>query len=260
MPYNLIQYSVQQHVATILLNPSEGYNPLSSALVTELGQAFSSAQKDIMVKVVLFDAEGEKIASGLEPSYIENVSKFDFEQNVQESMEVMKLLQIMYALRKPIIMLVSGRAESFGCGLVSASDMIFAAQESALFGCPEVRYGLVPAAFLYFLTKRIGEAKTRELALQGNLISAEQAASIGLITKAVPLMSLKKMGTDIAQQLASDNSGPSMGLVKELLSRIHGMSVNDAVEYISNLNALSRMTQDSQKGIKALLNNEKTRW
>ncbi|MFZ1977851.1 MAG: enoyl-CoA hydratase/isomerase family protein [Bacteroidota bacterium] len=260
MQLNLIQYSVQHHVATLLLNPSEEHNPLSSLLISELGQAFASAQKDITVKVVLFDAQGDAVASGLEPSYLSMVSKLDFEQNVQESMDVMKLLQIMYTLRKPIVMLVDGKISSFGCGLVSASDIIIAAQETALFGCPEVGYGFIPGAFLYFLAKRIGEARAREIALQGNFITAEQAASIGLVTMAVPAINIKKSGISIAQQLASENSGSSMGLVKELLSRIHGMSVNDAVEYISNLNALARMTQDSQKGMKAILNNEKVNW
>ena len=157
-------------------------------------------------------------------------------------------------------MLVDGKASSFGCGLVSASDIIVAAQETALFGCPEVRHGLIPGAFLYFLAKRIGEARTRELALQGNFMSAEKAESIGLVTVIVPKITVRKAGIAIAQQLATENSGSSMGLVKELLSRIHGMSVNDAVEYISNLNALARMTQDSQKGMKAILNDENVRW
>ncbi len=260
MQFNLIQYSVQQHIATLILNPSEEPNPLSSSLIAELGQAFAATQKDSTVKVVLFDAKGEVIASGLEPSYIKAVSKLDFEQNVMESMDVMKLLQIMYTLRKPIIMLVDGKASSFGCGLVSACDIIIAAQETAFFGCPEVKYGLLPGAFLYFLAKRIGEAKARELAIQGQLISAEQAASIGLVTMAIPSINLKKTGSAMALQLALENSGSSMGLVKELLSRIHGMSVNDATEYISNLNALARMTQDSQEGMKAILNNENVRW
>jgi methylglutaconyl-CoA hydratase len=72
----------------------------------------------------------------------------------------------------------------------------------------------------------------------------------------LPLIDLKKTGNAIALELASEKSGSAMGLVKELLSRIHGMSVNDAVEYISNLNALARMTQDSQKGIKDILDNQ----
>jgi methylglutaconyl-CoA hydratase len=256
MQFNIIQYSVQQHIGTLLLNPSEEPNPLSSSLVSELGQAFASAQKDSDVKLVLFDAQGDAVASGLEPSYLKTISKLDFEQNVMESMEVMKLLQMMYTLRKPIVMLVNGKASSFGCCLVSVCDIIIAARETAFFGSPEVKYGLLPGAFLYFLTKRIGEGRARELALQGNSITADQAASIGLVSMVLPLIDLKKTGNAIALELASEKSGSAMGLVKELLSRIHGMSVNDAVEYISNLNALARMTQDSQKGIKDILNNQ----
>ena len=235
MQFNLIQYSVQHHVATLLLNPSEEPNPLSSLLVSELGQAFASAQKDITVKVVLFDAQGDAVASGLEPSYLKTVSKLDFEQNVMESMDVMKLLQMMYTLRKPIVMLVDGKVSSFGCGLVSVSDIIIAAQETALFGCPEVGYGFLPGAFLYFLTKRIGEARAREIALQGNLITAEQAASIGLVTMAVPAINIKKnrklhcAAISIGEQRFSDGIGqrivvPNSRHVGQRRRRIHFQS------------------------------------
>ncbi|HVN48515.1 MAG TPA: enoyl-CoA hydratase-related protein, partial [Bacteroidota bacterium] len=83
---------------------------------------------------------------------------------------------------------------------------------------------------------------------------------MGLISQVVPLMELDQTCKNLAEQLKTKNSASSMGLIKELFARVHGMSTNDALDYASNLNALARMTDDYKKGIEAYLNNEPIKW
>ena len=113
---------------------------------------------------------------------------------------------------------------------------------------------------MLFLVRRVGEGRARELALRGQSLTAEEAWHAGLASNVVPETELDQRAANLAHDLAQNVSGASMGLVKELLSRVHGMSTPDALEYAANLNALIRMTDDSKRGVEALLKNETIRW
>lgn len=251
-----ITYSVEQKVGIITLNWPERNNILDNQTVSELTEIFIKAQRDINVKVIILRSEGDTFCTGIDQDYIKSISKYDFNQNLEDSAGLMKLYQQIYTLRKPVIALVKGAALSSGCGLANVCDFIIAARETAKFGYTELKIGLIPAIVMIFLVRRIGEGRTREFVLRGNIINAEEALEIGLINKIVPIVELEETGMRLANELITNNSGTSMGLVKELLARIHGMATNDALEYASNLNALTRMTDDCKRGIEMYLNSK----
>jgi methylglutaconyl-CoA hydratase len=113
---------------------------------------------------------------------------------------------------------------------------------------------------MVFLTRRVGEGHARALTLRGNVLSAEEAFRIGLVNSVVPETELERTGRRLAEDLVKQCSASSMGLIKELLARIHGMSTQDALDYAANLNALTRMTEDCKKGIDAFLNKDPIKW
>jgi methylglutaconyl-CoA hydratase len=76
----------------------------------------------------------------------------------------------------------------------------------------------------------------------------------------VPETDIDQYSLSLAEEIAKNCSASSLGLIKELLSRIHGMSVADALSYAANLNALTRMTDDCKKGIDAFLKKESAKW
>jgi methylglutaconyl-CoA hydratase len=165
----------------------------------------------------------------------------------------MKLYQQIYTLRKPVIALVQGAALSSGCGLACVCDFIIAAHETAKFGYTELKLGFIPAIVMIYLVRRIGEGRAREFVLRGDLLNADEALTMGLISRIVPIVELEEAGMQLANKLITNNTGTSVGLVKELLARVHGMATDDALEYASNLNALARMTDDCKRGIVAYL-------
>jgi methylglutaconyl-CoA hydratase len=228
--------------------------------VAELIQAFMQTQRDNQVHAVILNAEGDSFCSGIDPSYLQRISKYDFNQNLQDSANLMKLFQQIYTLRKPVIALVQGSAFAGGCGLATVCDFIIAARETAKFGYTETQIGFIPAIVLVFLVRRIGEGRARELALHGNVITAEEAYKLGLVSYVVPAIELEEIGTELANELITNNSSTSMGLIKELLARVHGMATSDALEYASHLDALTRMTDDCKKGIEAFLNTKPIKW
>ena len=260
MEFYRITYTVEKRIGIISLNWPEKQNALDDQMVSELTQAFVQTQRDAAIKAVIVRAEGDTFCSGMEHSYLQRISKYDFNQNLQDSTDLMKLFQQIYTLRKPVIALVQGEAIAGGCGLATICDFIIAARETAKFGYTETKIGFIPAIVLIFLVRRIGEGRARELVLQGDIIDAEESFKLGLISKVVPSIDLEKTGMQLASELITNNSGTSMGLIKELLARVYGMETSDALDYASHLNALTRMTDDCKRGIDAFLNSKPLKW
>ncbi|MBM4168257.1 MAG: enoyl-CoA hydratase/isomerase family protein [Ignavibacteria bacterium] len=260
MDYTRIKYEVDQRVCTISLSRPEKRNAFDDKMVAELTTAFYQAQKDSKSKVILLKGEGDAFCAGADLAYLQRISKFDFNQNQEDSSSLMKLLLQIYSNRKPVIAVVRGPAIAGGCGLATVCDIIVASKETAMFGYTEVRIGFIPALVMVFLVRRIGEGRARELALRGNLLTADEAYTIGLVNHVVPETELDKRAQELAQELIKKSSASSMGLIKELIARIHGMSTSDALDYAANLNALTRMTDDCKKGIEAFLKKESIKW
>ncbi len=260
MDFTRIKYQTDQRICTITLSRPEKHNALDDLMITELTSAFQTAQRDPDVKVILLKGEGESFCAGADLAYIQRITTYDFNQNQEDSNNLMRLFLQIYTQRKPVIAVVQGNAIAGGCGLATVCDIVIASRETARFGYTEVKIGFIPAIVLFFLVRRLGEGRARELTLRGNIISAEEAFRMGLVNYVVPETEIEHFGMNLAVELSKNCSSSSLGLIKELLSRIHGMSVTDALSYAANLNALTRMTDDCKKGIDAFLKKEPMKW
>ncbi len=260
MEFTRIKYNVEQRICTITLSRPDKHNALDDLMIAELTSAFQSAQKDASVKLILLKGEGESFCSGADLSYLQRISQFDFQQNQEDSQNLMKLFLQIYTHRKPVIAVVRGNALAGGCGLATVCDIILASKETAHFGYTEVKIGFIPALVMVFLIRRIGEGRARALTLRGNIINAEEAYGLGLVNHVVPETELDTFAHNLATEILKSSSASSMGLIKELLSRIHGMNTADALEYAANLNALTRMTEECKRGIEAFLKKEPIKW
>ncbi len=258
--FTRIKVAVDQRIATVTLAMPESSNALDNSMIAELSTALAAIQKHATAKVILLTGEGDSFCSGLSPGYLKKIASYDYAQHQEDSQSFMRLLSLIYAHRKPVIAAVRGNALGPGCGLVTVSDLVVASKETARFGFPEVRMGVIPGLVLLFLIRRVGEGRARALVLRGEPLTAEEARSIGLVNLVVPETSVEQTARELAQELAHNASSSSMSLIKELLSRTHGMSTADALEYAANLNALSRMTDDSKRGIDAGARNEALKW
>ncbi len=258
--YTRIKYEINQRICTITLSRPERLNALDDMMIAELMSAFQSAQRDNEVKVILLKGDGESFCSGADIEYLQRISKYDFNRNQEDSNTLMRLFLHIYTQRKPVIAVVQGGAFAGGCGLATVCDIIVASKETARFGYTEVKLGFIPAIVVFFLVRRVGEGRARELALRGNSISAEEALNIGLINYVVPETEIEKVLPNACfgncEELQLIFTRPHQGA----FSRIHGMSVNDALSYASNLNALTRMTDDCKKGIESFLKKEPVKW
>nr|WP_317128953.1 enoyl-CoA hydratase/isomerase family protein [Mangrovivirga cuniculi] len=153
----------------------------------------------------------------------------------------------------------SGTRNCRGCGLANVCDFTFSVPE-AKFGYTEVKIGFVPAMVLVFLLRKIGEAKAKELLLSGDLISAEEAANIGIVNKVIDAEDLEDYVMSFAEKLNTTNSGDSISITKKMIHKVQNLSLDEALNYASEMNAKARATDDCKKGISSFLNKEPLTW
>jgi len=255
----LVEYSVKDRIGIITLNRPEKRNALSHQLVTDLMEAFANAEKAEQVKVIILKANGEAFCAGADLTYLQQLQKFSYEENLQDSTHLKELFLKIYTHPKVVIAQVQGHALAGGCGLATVCDFTYAVPQ-AKFGYTEVKIGFIPAIVTVFLLRKIGEAKSKELLLGGELISAEQAAQMGLINKVVSVEKLEQEVLEAARKLVEGNSAQSMKLTKQMIAHVQSEPLEEALNYAAEMNARARATGDCKRGIAAFLNKEKLDW
>ena len=254
-----LQYEVDGRLAYITLNRPAKRNALSADVVTELKQAFETAEADDDVKVIILRASGEVFCAGADIKYLQELQANTYQENLADSTHLMQLFHQIYTLKKVVIGQVQGHALAGGCGLAALCDFTFAVPE-AKFGFTEVKIGFLPAIVSVFLVRRLGETRAKQLLLSGDIFSAQQALDYGLITFLVDQDELAEAVRDYALRLVRENSANSMEMTKELLAHLPALSLEEGLRYAAQRNADARATDDYRRGIAAFLNKEKIDW
>ncbi len=254
-----ITYQVINRIGYITLNRPEKRNALNYELISELKAAFTQAEGDLQVKVIVLKALGEAFCSGADLGYLQQLQHFSLEENIHDSNHLKELFQLIYTLKKVVIAQVQGHAVAGGCGLAVVCDFVFAVPE-AKFGYTEVRIGFVPAIVMYFLLKKIGEGKSKHLLLSGELIEAKAALDFGMINQIVEANKLALTVQTFAQRLIEKNSSQSMEITKKMISEIQSLPFEEALQYASLMNANARSTDDCKRGVASFLDKTKLIW
>lgn len=259
MPFTTIEYAVNNRVGYITLNRPEKRNAFSPELVNDLNKAFDKAAHDPDVKVIVLNAKGKVFSAGADLGALQQLQTNTYEDNLRDSGELAALFKMIYTLPKVVIAQVEGPAIAGGCGLATICDLVFATPQAS-FGYTEVKIGFLPAIVMIFLLRKIGETRSKELLLSGELISAEVAQKIGLINFVSDAETIAETVFTYAQQLCTQTSADSLRLTKQMIAHVQGLSLPDALEYAAGMNATARATEDCKRGIAAFLNKEKISW
>jgi methylglutaconyl-CoA hydratase len=119
--------------------------------------------------------------------------------------------------------------------------------------------GYVPAIVASFLTRQVGEKRTRELLLTGRLMKAREAFDLGLVTEVVAPEELMKSAQALAQTLLV-NSPQAMQAVKQLLAKHARRRLDEELEDAIEVNAQQRSTADFKEGVQAFLERRRANW
>ncbi|WP_200974381.1 enoyl-CoA hydratase/isomerase family protein [Echinicola sp. 20G] len=254
-----VKLEQKDRLGYIILNRPEKRNALNAAMVKGIQGALDVFEQSNTVKVVIIKAEGKVFCSGADLEDIKKMQTNTYEENLQDSQLLKALFYRLYNFPKLVIAQVQGHALAGGCGLVSVCDFVYAAPQAKL-GYTEVKIGFVPAMVLVFLLRKLGEGKAKELLLGGELIEASQAVSVGLVNAVIEPENLDQKVQELANHFVEHNSGSSMALTKEMIGKVQGMPLEDALDYAAQMNARARASEDCKKGIAAFLEKKKIQW
>jgi methylglutaconyl-CoA hydratase len=255
---SIILSEITDSIGTITLNRPEKKNALNDEMVSSLFQLLQSWEDNHYLKLIILKGSGHAFCAGADLGYLQQLQKNSFEENLTDSTNLMELFKLIHRFPKPIIAQIDGPALAGGCGLATICDFAVAT-ENSIFGYTEAKIGFVPAIVMVFLIKKIGEGKARELLLSGEIITAQQAKEYGLISQVVNPRNLEEEVNKLAEKLIKNNSGQSMGMIKEMLHNIPS-EYEKALTYAAEMNAKARATEDCKKGIQAFISKEKISW
>lgn len=255
MTYNNILLERHDPVALIRLNRPRVHNALNNALMSELSDLLKDLEQDDEIRAIVITGNDKAFAAGAD---ISEMQTMDFSRAYREQFISSNWEQVTRC-RKPVIAAVAGVALGGGCELAMMCDVIIAA-DSARFGQPEVKLGILPGAGgTQRLTRAIGKAKAMDLCLTGRMMDAEEAERSGLVSRIVPAATLVDDAMAMAGEIAQNSLMATM-LNKEAVNQAFETSLGTGVDYERRLFWASLDTEDRREGMAAFLEKRSPDW
>lgn len=246
-------------MARIILAREDVRNAFDETMIAELHAAFRElhSMRDA-VRVVIVEADGPVFCAGADLNWMKRCAAFTPEENLADSLELANLIQTLNELPQPTICRVQGPALGGGVGVISACDIVVAAQ-TAYFALSEVRLGLAPAVISPYVIQRIGPAAAREYFLTGERFSASRAHELGLVNRLVPPELLDGAVQDIVKSLLQ--CGPrAQEAVKDLIRTAPGLKNDELKGYTAKVIADLRAGDEGKEGVGAFLERRAPSW
>ena len=222
-----VLWSVDERgVATVTLNRPEVNNAYDSGLIGGVLSAMDELGKETRLRVVVLKGNGKHFQAGADLKWINAVRPGTSAENEAVSQATFEAVQRLNRLPIPTVALVQGGCFGGGTGVISACDVVIAA-DNAVFAITEVRWGLTAAIIIPQLCDAIGVRQVRRYALTGERFGADEARRIGLAHEVVPLAELESAEQSrraVAGQW-SPGAGRNQGAGHGKLIRRHGRNM-----------------------------------
>jgi len=251
MAFQFILTETRGSVGLITLNRPNVLNALNDDLVSELGDALVAFDADEAIGAIVITGSEKAFAAGADIAAMKDRSHMDmFKTNYLSRWE--RLQQV----RKPVIAAVAGFALGGGCELAMGCDFIIAA-DSAKFGQPEIKIGIVPGAGgTQRLPRAVGKAKAMDLVLTGRMMDAAEAERAGLVSRVVPADKLLDEAMAAALQICQ-YSQPAVMMAKEAVNRAYESPLAEGMLFERRLFHSLFGTEDQKEGMNAFVQKRK---
>jgi methylglutaconyl-CoA hydratase len=252
----LVRTSVSGGVATVLLDSARNRNALSRRLLSELASALDACAADASVRVIVLTGAGpafcagadlKEAASGVGPGPV-SFPPVSFPD----------VLTRIAGHRCPVVARVNGAVRAGGIGLMAACDIVVA-PSSATFAFSEVRIGVVPAIIAVPVLARMNPTAAHEYFLTGSAFDAAEAASTGLVNRAVPADELDAAVASYTSALVK--GGPSaLAAAKQLRRTVPFEAPDAAYKRLEELSGRHFGSEEGKAGIAAMLAKRPAPW
>ena len=232
----------------ITLNRPKALNALNDPLMNELGQALLAFDADDGIGCIVLTGSERAFAAGAD---IATMAPHTFLSAFKSGL-ISKNWETILQVRKPVIAAVAGFALGGGCELAMMCDFIIAA-DTAKFGQPEIKLGIIPGAGgTQRLPRAVGKSKAMDLLLTARMMGAAEAESAGLVARVVPAEQLLPEALSAAQTI-NGFSAPSVALIKELVNLAFQAPLKDAVAVERRYFHALFGSHDQREGMEAFL-------
>jgi enoyl-CoA hydratase len=252
MIYRFLTLDVADRIATITLNRPDKLNALNDATMLDLGNAIEAVRANDAVAGVIVTGAGRAFVAGADISELRARAATDAYALARRGQEVFRRFE---TSPKPVIAAINGFALGGGCELAMACHVRIAS-ESAKFGQPEVKLGVIPGyGGTQRLTRLVGRGRALQLLLTGEMIDAQEAYRIGLVNRVVPAGEgggvVDAARAMLGQMLAN---GPlALAQCIEAVNRGADISMEEALALEAAAFGMLASTQDMREGTSAFL-------
>ena len=240
--------------AVVRIDRQDKLNALNPQVIAELKDAFQAIEGDDQVRGVILTGAGDKaFVAGADIGVLATMDSLSGVAVSRAGQEVFRTIE---RFPKPVLASVGGYALGGGCELALACHMRIAS-DTARFGLPEVGLGIIPGyGGTIRLARLVGLGRAIELTLTGEMIGAERAAEMGLVSRVVPRDELDSSASALLSSVT--RNGPvAVRMALESVYHALDASTERALEFESSLFGLLASTADMKEGMSAFLEKRK---
>jgi enoyl-CoA hydratase/carnithine racemase len=254
---SLIDLTVDAGIATLTLNRPDKRNAITDAMRTELIDALEQVAADGTIRALVLTGAGKGFCAGGDvagmqrrmdaPAGEVGFNGWTRQQRVHHS------VALLHTMPKPVIAAVNGGANGLGADMALACDFVVASEESS-FAWSYIKRGLIPdGGGMYFLPRRVGLARAKELIFTGRKVEAGEALTLGIADRVSATDALLADAQAWAREL-SQGSAPALALGKSILNQSFELSAEQVFARGSQAQGICYTTQQHRDAVMAFLN------
>lgn len=252
MAYENLLAETRGRVGLITLNRPKALNALNDALMDELGVALKAFDADGDIGAIVLTGSEKAFAAGADIGMMAGYSYMD----VYKGDYITRNWETIRTIRKPIIAAVAGFALGGGCELAMMCDIVIAA-DTAKFGQPEIKLGVIPGAGgTQRLPRAVSKAKAMDMCLTARMMDASEAERAGLVSRIVGADRLLDEAVEAATIIAGF-SLPAVMMAKEAVNRAYETTLAEGVHFERRLFHSLFATEDQKEGMAAFVEKRK---
>ncbi|MEP1584881.1 MAG: enoyl-CoA hydratase-related protein [Marinobacter sp.] len=247
-------------VTEVVLNRPDKRNAFDDVIIQQLITALETVNADDNTHIVILRSEGKHFSAGADLGWMRRMADNSRQENLDDSRELARLMNVLNHLSKPVIGLGQGAAFGGAVGLAACCDIVLAT-DKASFCLSEVKLGLIPAVISPYVVRAIGERQARRYFLSAEVFSATQAQEYGLVHIVCDdVEAMNARCNEMLQQLAI-NGPEAMKAAKDLVFAVSYKPISaDVIDDTAQRIADIRVGAEGQEGLGAFLNKRKANW
>ncbi|AHG63365.1 enoyl-CoA hydratase/isomerase family protein [Advenella mimigardefordensis] len=256
MTYTLINVQVQDGIATVFLNRPEKRNAMSDDMRAEFIEALENIAADKSIRALVLTGNGKGFCAGGDIAGMQRRIEADPGEVAingwRRQQRVHHAVSLLHTMPKPTIAAVNGAASGLGADTAMSCDFIVAS-EAATFSWSYINRGLIPdGGGMYFLPRRIGLPKAKELIFSGRTVAAQEALALGIADRLVAPDTLLNNAQQWAAELSA-GSGTALALGKTILNQTFELSATQAFAQGSQAQGICYTSTEHRESVKAFL-------